>query len=201
MWVVFTGAGISRASGIPTFEERPDLRDDLDLDVWKARPAKIWQAVWEMHQMAQQAQPNPAHYAIAAAGLPVITQNIDGLHQRAGTRPYDIIELHGSLREGICQACGSAAPLTWHTGETLPHCGCGGHLKPDVVLYQEPVHRYLSAVRLIKQASVLLVVGCSLTVTPAAELPRLAERHGAKVLVINQNAETEVPNLLASLTS
>ncbi len=201
MWVAFTGAGISQASGIPTFEERPDLRDVLDHDVWRAAPTRVWQAVWDMYQMTQTAQPNLAHYAIAEAGLPIITQNIDGLHQRAGTRPYDIIELHGSLRDGICQECGFAEPLTWHIGEQVPYCGCGGRLKPDVVLYKEPVNRYMSAFRLVKQASVLLVVGCSLTVTPAAELPRWAKNAGAEVIIVNQAAETEVPKLLASFNS
>lgn len=196
MWVAFTGAGISQASGIPTFQERPDLREALDLDVWRRKPTLVWEAVWEMYQATKNASPNPAHQALAETDIQIITQNIDGLHQKAGSRPERILELHGNLRRALCQACGSLATLKELEPALVPRCLCGGLYKPDVVLYQEPVYKWLEGFELVKQASLLLVVGSSLSVSPAAELPRIARQSGAQVFVINEQAEQEVPKLV-----
>ncbi len=196
MWIVFSGAGISQESGIPTFEERPDLRDVLTLDVWEQEPPLVWQTVWEMHRAVEAAEPNQAHLAIATAQWFVVTQNIDGLHQRAGTRSGDVLELHGDLRYAHCPQCGDGSQLAFLARRGVPKCGCGAIYKPNVVLYQEPVTRWRYVANLLNQACGVLVVGTSLTVNPAAALPGMAERRGIPVHVINEKASTQVPEFI-----
>ena len=197
MWIVFSGAGISQESGIPTFEERPDLREVLTLDVWEQDPASVWQIVWDMFRSVEMAKPNPAHCAISEAQWYVVTQNIDGLHQRAGTRSGDILELHGDLRYAHCVQCGDESQLAFMHQRAIPKCSCGSIYKPNVVLYQEPVTRWRYVANLLNQACGVLVVGTSLTVNPASALPGMAERRGIPVHVINQAASREVPEFIA----
>lgn len=194
MLVALTGAGISKASGISTFEECPELRTTLDRDVWNEAPEEVWQGIWQMYGAVNAAEPNAAHKALAEAGVPIVTQNIDGLHQRAGSER--VIELHGNLSLARCTVCGRTQPLAACVDELFPCCQCQGLLRPDVVLYKEQIRDWWSAYELMTETTVLLVVGTSLTVNPAAVLPEIAERSGAEVILINHNAEQEVPRLL-----
>lgn len=201
--VAFTGAGISTPSGIPDFRS-PDsgLWANVDpLEVasiygFRQNPAAFYRWVQPLALTTLNAQPNPAHYALAQLerfGLlqAVITQNIDMLHTRAGSKT--VYELHGHMRHGTCIHC-----FTSYDGEALirdvlatgdvPQCTkCGGVIKPDVILFGEqlPVREFLAAKEASRKADVMIIIGSSLEVAPASDLPTLAVRNGAKLIIIN----------------
>ncbi len=196
--VAFTGAGISVESGIPPFRGPNGLwsRYDptvLDLDYFFAHPAESWAVIKEIfYDFFGQAQPNPAHQACArleAAGFlhGVITQNIDNLHQEAGSRR--VIEYHGTSRWLTCTACGhrlEARPDLLR--ELPPKCPrCGGLLKPDFVFFGEaiPPAAQQAAWEETRRADVWLVVGTTGEVYPAALLPTAAKEHGATIIEVN----------------
>lgn len=204
--VALTGAGISTPSGIPDFRSESSglWRQVEPLEVaslwgFHDQPERFYR--WFrplLHKMAA-ARPNGAHKALAqleAAGrlAAIVTQNIDSLHQAAGSR--QVVELHGHTRTVTCLACRetyeAAAILEDVLRDILPPpCpACGGLLKPDVVLFGEPLsYELLSrAQHEALRADVLLVIGSSLEVMPAADLPLLAKRRGAKLVLINRTA-------------
>ncbi|NLG85451.1 MAG: NAD-dependent protein deacylase [Firmicutes bacterium] len=197
--VAFTGAGISVASGLPTFDftwRGIPARDLLTIESFLADPERFYLFFREALARWQAATPNPAHRALAAAEIPVITQNIDGLHQRAGSRV--VVELHGNLRHMVCLGCGHREPLVLPpTG--LPLCRCGRVLKPDVVLFGEELHGWEEAIALLEGVEHLLVIGTSLTVAPACYIPGYAAASGATVEIINEAAATKVPEAVARL--
>jgi len=201
--VALTGAGVSAPSGVPTFRgedgiwERFDQRD-FHVRRFRVDPAGFWAdrvALRDAMLGDGGVDPNAAHEALAtmeAAGHldGVLTQNVDGLHERAGTER--VVELHGSNREVECVDCGArrpAAPVVERAreGERPPTCDCGGVLKPAVVLFGEsmPDDPLLAAYDLLGGADVVLAVGSSLTVQPAAGLPKRAQQSGATLAVIN----------------
>jgi NAD-dependent deacetylase len=200
--IAMTGAGVSAESGIPTFRGKDGLWTKLDpvkvssIDTFLADPSAYWQAARERGSIALAAKPNPGHQALAAmeaAGrlVAVITQNTDGLHQVAGTKR--VIELHGSGRTVECLECGRREPRADVQArldvEMPPRCRhCGSHLlKPTVVLFGEamPPAAVQEAYRLAEASDVVLVVGSSLVVYPAAEIPLVAVRAGARMVVVN----------------
>jgi NAD-dependent deacetylase len=196
--VAFTGAGISVESGIPPFRGPNGLwsRYDpqvLDLDYFFAHPAEAWAVIKEIfYDFFGQAQPNPAHYACArleAAGFlaGVITQNIDNLHQEAGSRR--VIEYHGTSRWLTCTTCGhKVAAHPDLLRELPPKCPrCGGLLKPDFVFFGEaiPAEAQAAAWAETRQADVWLVVGTTGEIYPAALLPTAAKEHGASIIEVN----------------
>lgn len=207
--VVFTGAGISTPSGIPDFRspesglwERYDPFEVASLSAFRHHPEKFYSWISPLVATAKSAQPNQAHVCLArmeAAGIfrAIITQNIDGLHQKAGSR--QVIELHGSAQTATCQACGRQVRENWLSEEKLgkgefPHCEtCGGVLKPDVILFEEmlPAEAWFRAQMLSEQADLMLAVGSSLEVYPANSLPESALRRGAS-LIINTISETHL---------
>lgn len=198
--VVLTGAGFSRPSGIPDFRSpdglwtRSDPSEVASLRAFRRDPDGFYRWLNDLIDPILAARPNPAHLAIAefeAAGrvTGVITQNIDGLHQQAGSRR--VYELHGHLRTATCFECERQAP-----GEKLlpvirqgraPRCSCGGVFKPDVVLFDEGLPRGLVwlAHALLEQCDLLLVAGTSLEVAPVCDLPLIAARRGARVIIVN----------------
>ncbi|HNT06630.1 MAG TPA: NAD-dependent deacylase [Anaerolineae bacterium] len=201
--VVLTGAGHSTPSGIPDFRspssglwEQADPMVVASLDGFRRNPKAFYDWIRPLAQKMAAAAPNPAHLALAELermGIvkAVITQNIDQLHQRAGsTRVY---ELHGNVRGVTCTKCGASSPPDEAWRQVLaegrvPLCSiCGGVLKPDVVLFGEllPVQVLLEAQREVDRCDVLLVAGSSLEVYPAAELPARALRNGAAIIVVN----------------
>lgn len=200
--VALTGAGISTESGLPDFRSANGLWAGLDpmevasLTAFRRRPEVFSSFYRARLARLAGARPNPAHRALVALepyGLTaVITQNVDGLHQQAGSRR--VIELHGNLREGSCLACGWVGPISVITealdrGE-LPSCPvCGARPKPNVVLFEEllPAQAYRDADRCVRSAQVLLVVGSSLQVTPAAWFPGMAQAAGAAVVIVNDS--------------
>lgn len=197
-----TGAGVSAESGIQTFRGEGGLWTKYDpvkvssIDSFLADPAAYWQVSKDRGRIALAARPNAGHLALAAMEasgriLGVVTQNTDGLHQDSGSR--HVIELHGSGRTVQCLECGwreSRADVQQRLDvEMPPHCqACGSTLlKPTVVLFGEPMPRDAieEAFGLARQADALLVVGSSLVVFPAAEIPLLAVRSGARLILVN----------------
>lgn len=198
--VVFTGAGVSAESGIPTYRSGSDgLWSAQNMERF-ANPSGYARNLPESYEWyraraltALDVQPNAAHRAIAALttarrGVTLVTQNIDSLHQRAGSA--DVIELHGNLRECRCEACGWRVP--WASAPGRPSCPeCTGTLRPDVVMFDEmlPAEALEAAFAAARTADVMMVVGTSLQVAPASELPRLALRAGGRVIVVNPDEQ------------
>jgi NAD-dependent deacetylase len=199
--VALTGAGISVESGIPDFRSPGGLWTRYDPSVYATfesfvnDPAKFWSMAAELHPLLESAKPNPAHLALSELERmgkceAVITQNIDDLHQAAGST--DVLELHGTYRTGTCLACGTCHEYdeikqTGRYGE-VPSCkDCGGVIKPDVILFGEPLNAPVlhRAVELASACDLMLVIGCGLEVFPAASLPAYARRNNATMVFIN----------------
>jgi NAD-dependent deacetylase len=201
--VALTGAGISRPSGIPDFRSAGGLwtRDDpmavASLAGFQADPRRFYHWVRPLIDTIEVALPNPAHLALAQLEhegrlSAVITQNIDGLHQRAGS--HEVYELHGHIRSATCLGCEHQVPGRPLIGQVrqgkIPRCTCGGLFKPDVVLFDELLPRGLFwlAQRAIEQCDVVLVAGTALEVAPVCEMPLAALRRGARLIIVNQSA-------------
>lgn len=210
--VAFTGAGVSTASGIPDFRsdggvwERHD-RTHFRYDRFRRDPAGFWADRLELQETMYggvDPEPNAAHAALAGLAADghldaIVTQNVDGLHadaaEQAGVE-VELVELHGNARAVACQDCGERSPAEpaferARRGERPPTCEvCDGVLKPDVVLFGERLDPAdLDRAReLARGADVFLAAGSSLTVEPAASLPRLAARTGATLAVVNLDA-------------
>jgi NAD-dependent deacetylase len=194
--VALTGAGISAESGIPTFRSKGGLWDKFDptvyasIEVFRQDPSKYWSIRGEFIRNYDAYQPNPGHQALAeleAMGLlrHVITQNIDGLHRKVGSR--NVIEIHGSLREIFCMRCGKEYRAPNIPEGIPPFCECGGVLKPNTVLFGEslPPDALETAWREARICKVMLVIGTSAVVQPAASLPYAAKENGAFVVEVN----------------
>ncbi len=197
--VALTGAGVSTASGIPDFRGPQGLWRKVDpskfeITYFYENPDEVWSLFLSTFLIQRDVEPNPAHRALAELEsmgklCAVITQNIDGLHQKAGSRR--VIELHGSLRYAVCTKCGMKYPLAEVVREyrdKAPRCKiCGGVLKPDVVFFGEPLPQEAlnEAVMLAELSDLFMVVGSSLAVAPANRLPLIAKRRGAKLIIIN----------------
>lgn len=197
--VAFTGAGISVESGLPTFDftwRGIPARELLTLSSFISDPERFYLFFREALARWGAAAPNAAHLALARAAIPIITQNIDGLHHRAGSRI--VVELHGNLRHFVCLGCGHREPLAL-PAEGLPLCRCGCVLKPDVVLFDEVLHDWEEALALLGGVDHLLVIGTSLTVAPACFIPGYAAARGATVEIINEAAAERVPEAIERL--
>ena len=198
--VFFGGAGVSTESGIPDFRSVDGLYhqqwDDppetiLSHTYYERYPEKFF-AFYRAKLLCEGAKPNAAHLKLAewekeGKLRAVITQNIDGLHQAAGSKR--VIELHGSIHRCRCARCGKPCPEeAVNTGVGVPRCSCGGVLRPEVVLYEEPLAErdITDAVNFIRKADVLIVGGTSLAVYPAAGLLRYYE--GRKLALVNMGA-------------
>ena len=200
--VVLTGAGVSTESGVPDFRSPSgmwaefDPREYATLGAFRANPEKVWRFYAPRFEMLTSVEPNPAHRVLAELerlGLvrAVVTQNIDLLHERAGSQ--DVVEVHGSIRTSSCPACRASYPLAEvvplieeHGAPPCP--ACGAILKPDVVFFDElmPEAAIARAVDLAEDAGLLLVVGSSLEVYPVADLPRSTLGAGGKIAVVNR---------------
>ena len=195
---VLTGAGVSAESGVPTFRGAAGLwrnyrPEDLATPQAYARDVDLVWAWYAMrfHKVAE-AAPNAAHLALASLAedknLTLVTQNVDGLHRRAGSK--DVLELHGDLTRSRCEACGNLDGL--EPGFTPPpHCSkCGSRARPNVVWFGEtlPQAIFQQAINAFAETEVALVVGTSAVVEPAASLARLAKQQGAFVIEVNPKA-------------
>lgn len=199
--VFFGGAGVSTESGIPDFRSTDGLyRQEykyppetiLSHTFFEQNPEEFFRFYRAKLIPDKSVQPNAAHRRLAELEREgklraVITQNIDGLHQAAGSKR--VIELHGSIHRCRCAKCGKPCPAeAVNTGEGVPRCSCGGVLRPEVVLYEEPLAErdITDAVNFIRKADVLIVGGTSLAVYPAAGLLRYYE--GRKLALVNMGA-------------
>jgi NAD-dependent deacetylase len=196
--LALTGAGISVESGIPPFRgsggiwEKIDPMEFATIDAFTNDPAKVWDVlIREMKAVVESAQPNDAHKGLARLeelGIidTVITQNVDGLHQAAGS--MDVIEFHGSFAWQSCLDCGRRCATRAVVMDRMPpRCACGGILRPDCVFFGEQIPpRHLSRSQLLAmQCDVMLVIGTSATVHPAAARPVISKQSGARVIEIN----------------
>ncbi len=204
--VVLTGAGISTDSGIPDFRgpngvwtKNPKAERTSHIDHYVSDP-EVRRLSWQqrLHHPAWEAAPNAGHQAIVELErqgklLAVLTQNIDGLHEAAGTSPELLVELHGTMREVLCLDCDERAPMQRaldrvRAGELDPPCrSCGGMLKSATVSFGQSLDaRDLQRADLAARAADLLIaVGTTLTVYPVADLPRIAQAAGARLVIVN----------------
>jgi NAD-dependent deacetylase len=199
--IALTGAGVSTASGIPDFRSPAGLWAQFDparyatIEAWREAPDRVWEFYRARLHLLAEARPNPAHEALAALerkgvlrGL--VTQNVDGLHGKAGSR--EVVEVHGGLDEAVCLRCGARTPraeverLLQRPG--APRCACGAPLKPGVVLFGEllPEAELERAVALASRSDLVLCCGSSLEVHPVAGLPETAARRGARIAVLTE---------------
>lgn len=193
-----TGAGVSTESGIPDFRSPGGLWSIFDpmeyasLDVFLREPSKAWRLFRALGKTCRDRQPNPAHRALATLEtegwiVGVVTQNIDGLHQAAGSGR--VLEIHGNGERLRCLGCGATRPFErahLEDDAPLPRCpACGTILKPDVVLFGEEVQQSDAIAGLVSGCDLLLVVGTSANVYPAAWLPEQVRSHGGRVVEFN----------------
>jgi NAD-dependent deacetylase len=199
--VVLTGAGISTESGIPDFRSPTGVWAQYDpmeyatIDAFLADPAKVWDFYGKRLAMLDDAQPNDGHRALAELEdrgwvSAVVTQNIDRLHERAGSRAF--VEVHGSIRTSSCLDCGTVVPFAEVVALLpVPTCpSCGRVLKPDVVMFGEllPETAIARAQHLASTAGLLLVVGSSLEVYPVAGLPLETLAAGGSLAIVNRGS-------------
>lgn len=203
--VAFTGAGHSTASGIPDFRSPESglwaqTNPMMVASIWAFRlnPKTFYNWIRPLVSLLINASPNAAHVALAdleGAGYlkAVITQNIDNLHQKAGSSR--VLELHGHLREATCVRCYRNVPVDEAMVQAIgagkvPRCDCGGVLKPNVILFGEqlPLRVFNAATAEVQQCDLILIAGSSLEVQPAADLPFRAVHNGARAIVVNYQA-------------
>lgn len=203
--IALTGAGISVESGIPDFRSAGGLWDKYDPAVYASiysfhnMPEKVWEMIFDMIEITEKAKPNNAHIALAELEKmkllkAVITQNIDNLHQEAGSK--NVIEYHGNAKHLVCLNCSALYSSSEFEirEKQIPHCeSCGKVLKPSVIFFGENIpERALSeSQRHAETADVVLVAGTSAIVYPAAGIPRIAKKLGAVIIEFNVE-ETEL---------
>jgi NAD-dependent deacetylase len=199
--VVLSGAGISAESGVPTFRDaqtglwaRFDARELATPSAFERNPKLVWDWYASRRKLAFAAQPNAGHYALAAWERRVpqfllITQNVDGLHRRSGSEK--LVELHGNIARVKCSREGNVVSDWNEDKDEVPRCAnCGALLRPDVVWFEEmlPPEALAQAEAAARRCDVMLVVGTSSEVYPAAALPAVAKRAGATIVEVNTNA-------------
>ena len=204
--LIFTGAGISTASGIPDFRgpngvwtrRQPVYYDDFMSS--EAARIEYWDYKLESWAIHQRAQPNAVHHAIVAlerAGkiVAVVTQNVDGLHRRAGTSPSLLVEMHGTDLLVECQACHATSDPAPHfdafkASRRPPACACGGVLKPATISFGQPLRKDAleRAADAALKADLVLALGSTLSVYPAASIPLLAAERGTPYIIVNRGA-------------
>lgn len=207
-----TGAGISVESGIPPFRGKGGLWEKIDpikyasIEAFMADPADVWQVLIKgMHTVLEKAEPNKAHKGLARLeelGIlkTIITQNVDGLHQMAGSR--DVIEFHGTFANQRCLDCDERLPSReLKLDQMPPRCACGGIYRPDVVFFGEqiPFAALKRSEQIAVDCDVMLVIGSSATVQPAAFMPMIAKQNGAAVIEINAEA-TDLTHRLSDIS-
>jgi NAD-dependent deacetylase len=193
--VFVTGAGISQESGIPTFRGEDGLwrnHDEMKLatiDAFYDNPKLVWEWYNERRMNIFQAQPNPGHRAIAElekyADVVVLTQNIDGLHQKSGSSK--VLELHGSIVKIKCSVCDYKEEILTEISNLPPLCKCGNMLRPDVVWFGEllPQDVWQDAMNFASKCDLMIIAGTSLVVSPANTLPIYAKQNNATLIEIN----------------
>ena len=208
--VAFTGAGISVESGIPPFRGPGGLWSQydpiiLDLDYYSIHSDKSWPVVKKLFfDFFGSAKPNAAHLALAKMEQEgrlkeIITQNIDNLHQEAGSK--NVYEFHGNSRQFLCLDCGTVYQVSdLVLTEEPPHChqkSCNGLLKPDFIFFGEgiPVDAYEASIQAANNADVFILIGTTGEIMPASQIPYLAKQNGAKIIEINITESSFTPKI------
>ena len=193
--VFVTGAGISQESGIPTFRgkdgywRRYDPMKLASIDAFYDDPKLVWEWYEDRRKNILSVKPNEGHFAISQMeefkDVVVLTQNIDGLHQRSGST--NVLELHGSIIRIKCTVCDFTDNITENFESLPPKCKCGSMLRPDVVWFGEPLPQNIwqSAIKEASICDVMIIVGTSLVVSPANTLPVYAKQNGAILIEVN----------------
>ena len=209
--VFVTGAGISQESGIPTFRGSDGLWKKYDpvqlakIDAFYQNPKLVWEWYEDRRKNILAAKPNAGHVAISDLAkykeVLVVTQNIDGLHQRAGSQ--NVLELHGSIITIKCTVCNFKDKITSGFSEMPPLCKCGNILRPDVVWFGEPLPQdvWSDAMTHSSLCDVMVVAGTSLSVSPANLLPIYAKQNGALVIEVNPEETPMSANMDLSVRS
>jgi NAD-dependent protein deacetylase/lipoamidase len=194
---VLTGAGISAESGVPTFRGEDGLwkkfrpEELANFQAFVKNPDLVWEWYQYRRRIIESIRPNPGHYAIAEMekhheNFAVITQNVDNLHIQAGSR--NVHELHGNIMRNYCIECGKEVndDRVFQCGN-VPHCTCGGLVRPDVVWFGEmlPEESWRAGVNAAENSQIFFAIGTSAVVYPAADIPRVAKRAGAYLVEIN----------------
>jgi NAD-dependent deacetylase len=201
--VVLVGAGLSTASGIPDYRSDKGMwkmfnPDEFHIEAFLHDPVRFWDRRIELYQSMRlmDAEPNDGHRVLAEATADgrvhsIITQNVDGLHQRAGTPTDRLIEVHGNAALCVCMDCDERVPTTTviekHRPGEAPRCECNGYLKPDVVLFGEQVTELGNALRAAEDARTLITAGTSLQVWPVAGLAQVAIEQNADLIILNRD--------------
>lgn len=192
-----TGAGVSRASGLPLLEDEVcgvHLKEFFRGRLLREEPERFYKVYREMLQTWGQVEPNDGHFALAKRGVWVITQNIDGLHRIAGSR--HLVELHGNFRELKCESCGAIESSGRALSQTIPTCPrCNSRLVPGIVMEGGEVRHVSLAMDWVGRAEVLLIVGTTMSSDPVRRIP-LATNREAVVIEINNHSEEILPKLL-----
>ena len=193
--VFVTGAGISQESGIPTFRgkdgywRRYDPMKLASIDAFYDDPKLVWEWYEDRRKNILDVKPNEGHFAISQMeefkDVVILTQNIDGLHQRSGST--NVLELHGSIIRIKCTVCDFTDNITENFESLPPKCKCGSMLRPDVVWFGEPLPQNIwqSAIKEASVCDVMVIVGTSLVVSPANTLPVYAKQNGAILIEVN----------------
>ena len=193
--VFVTGAGISQESGIPTFRGKDGYWRKYDpmklasIDAFYDDPKLVWEWYDDRRKNILDVKPNEGHFAISQMeefkDVVVLTQNIDGLHQRSGST--NVLELHGSIIRIKCTVCDFIDNITENFESLPPKCKCGSMLRPDVVWFGEPLPQNIwqSAIKEASICDVMIIVGTSLVVSPANTLPVYAKQNGAILIEVN----------------
>jgi len=193
--VFVTGAGISQESGIPTFRGKDGYWRKYDpmklasIDAFYDDPKLVWEWYDDRRKNILDVKPNEGHFAISQMeefkDVVILTQNIDGLHQRSGST--NVLELHGSIIRIKCTVCDFIDNITENFESLPPKCKCGGMLRPDVVWFGEPLPQNIwqSAIKEASVCDVMVIVGTSLVVSPANTLPVYAKQNGAILIEVN----------------
>ena len=193
--VFVTGAGISQESGIPTFRgkdgywRRYDPMKLASIDAFYDDPKLVWEWYEDRRKNILDVKPNEGHFAISQMeefkDVVILTQNIDGLHQRSGST--NVLELHGSIIRIKCTVCDFIDNITENFESLPPKCKCGSMLRPDVVWFGEPLPQNIwqSAIKEASVCDVMVIVGTSLVVSPANTLPVYAKQNGAILIEVN----------------
>lgn len=196
--VAITGAGISKASNIPTFAEMGDLRKKLSRRYFNEQPHDFFRTIMRLKESIKNAKPNDGHLALAQYEIPIVTMNIDGLHSKAKSQL--VVEVHGNLDFVYCPNCN-----TEHEFNVLSksiYCQrCGSILEPNIVLYGDKIRHYFNAIDLIGSANNLLVIGTSFYTSTVNDFVDRARMAGINVHIINQKAEVEVRRFLNDFKS
>lgn len=206
--VFFTGAGISAESGIPIFRGKDGIWNKLkpeelaNFDAFLRNPELVWEWYQHRKKIISESKPNPGHLAIAEmekffGDVKVITQNIDNLHRRAGSK--NIYELHGNIERNYCIKCKKVYHDNLPFEGKIPHCSCGGLIRPDVVWFGEylPQDQFNASYKAAENSDIFFIVGTSAIVYPAASLIYTAKDSGAYLIEINID-RTEISSIVNS---